>query len=150
EERRAVGGAVPGDREGARLPGHHRAGHVAGALLQVVAADALDDDLLHLDLGDLDQGDALADGDGLAGAAGAPGGGDARLGAPALLQLPAKRVLLVVRGGVRPNELVEQEEEDEATEPDQRPARAAQEPPHRHLLLPTIAISYAAASGERP
>ena len=60
EERLAVGGAVSGDRGVPHLAGQGRARIVAGAFLQVLAAGALHEDLVHADLRDLDRPDPVA------------------------------------------------------------------------------------------
>ena len=68
-ERRAVGGAVAGDRGVAELTGQRGLRVVAGTLAQVRDPDALDHGPVDPDLGDPDDADGVADR--AAGAAGA-------------------------------------------------------------------------------
>ena len=85
EERLAVRGAVAGDRGVADLTRQGRAGVVAGSLLQVLAAGALHEDLVHADLRDLDRPDPVAG-----------RGNDGRLGRRAVVDGVASVVDVVV------------------------------------------------------
>ena len=120
--------------EGAVLPGLDGARDVARALAQLVAADPLDHDLVvELDLGDVEHRQGLAARhrlrDDLLGVA----LGGHRGGRPLPLQLVAQVALAATGHGVGPDELVDEEVEDEASHPDERPARSAKQPPHHHL-----------------
>src|SRR4030095_14955428 len=54
-------------------------------------------------------------------------------GRPFALELVAQVTLAATGHGVGSHELVDEEVEDEAPHPDERPARSAQQPPHHHL-----------------
>ncbi len=153
-EGRAVGGAVARHPEGAVLPGQDGAGDVARPLAQLVAADPLDHDLVvELDLGDVEHRQGLAAappawGTDLLGVA----LGGHRRGRPLALQLVAQVALAATGHGVGPDELVDEEVEDEASHPDERPARSAKQPPHHHLRtaggqVEVVQPSYAVPGG---
>jgi hypothetical protein len=100
---------------------------VPWTLAQLVAADALDDDLVvDLDLGDVQHGQRLPDrrplGHHLLGIGGL---GCRRRGRPFPLQFVPQVGLAATGHGIGPDELVDEKVEDETSHPDEGPARSA-------------------------
>jgi hypothetical protein len=136
----AVGRAVAGDGGVAGPAGHRRVGVVAGPPLEVLGAHALDDVLLHRDLGDLDEGGGIAEHRWCGRRRRCGGVGRRRRGGGELGELLLEGSLVAGLGQVGAPELVADEEEQEHADRDERLADAPDDPPDgiapRPRLLP--------------